>query len=81
MTCPPDVPTQSVLVLHAGQYHAALAWLQDEWCQDLVECECLVANLISRGFIKGYIAHTQGIVVLAKQGPYPDISQAMQSDP
>lgn len=43
----------------------------DEQEMDLAEAECLVANAIYKGFIKGYISHDAGLVVLAKVDPFP----------
>ena len=36
---------------------------------DIDEVECVVANLIFRKFIKGYISHKSRVVVLAKNAP------------
>ena len=38
---------------------------------DLDEIECILANLIFRGIIRGYIAHTKRILVLSKRDPFP----------
>lgn len=38
---------------------------------DLDEIECILANLIFRGFVKGYISHTKRILVLSKRDPFP----------
>ncbi|KAI9636407.1 uncharacterized protein MKK02DRAFT_27507 [Dioszegia hungarica] len=38
---------------------------------DADEVECMVANMISRGFMKGYISHEKQMVVLAKTSPFP----------
>lgn len=35
------------------------------------ESECLLANLIFKSFIKGYISHTNGVCVLSKKDPFP----------
>ena len=48
-----------------------------EWCgaeMDIDEVECVVANLIFRKFIKGYISHKSRVVVLAKNAPFPPLS-------
>ena len=71
--CAPD--------LCAGNFHEALRWMQDEWYQELDECECLVCNLICRNYIKGYVSHAQGVVVLSKQNPYPPPDQLTLADP
>lgn len=36
--------------------------------------ECILANLIYKRFIRGYIAHVQGFLVLSKKTPFPPIS-------
>jgi 5-methylcytosine-specific restriction endonuclease McrA len=38
---------------------------------DLDEVECVLANLIFRGIIKGYISHSKRILVLSKRDPFP----------
>ena len=38
---------------------------------DLDEVECILANLIYRGYVKGYISHTNRVLVLSKQNPFP----------
>ena len=40
--------------------------------ENRMEVECTVANLIYSGLVRGYISHSQGIVVLSKQNPFPD---------
>ncbi|WVR04618.1 hypothetical protein IAU60_001629 [Kwoniella sp. DSM 27419] len=39
---------------------------------DSDEVECMVANMIYRGFMKGYISHEKQMVVLAKTNPFPN---------
>ena len=34
---------------------------------DMDELECVLANLIAMGYIKGYISHEQNVLVLAKE--------------
>ena len=47
------------------------------WCGaddvDLDEVECIVANLIFRKFVKGYISHKNRVVVLSKMDPFPSL--------
>jgi PCI domain len=38
---------------------------------DLDEVECMLANLIYMGLIKGYISHEQSLMVLAREDPFP----------
>ena len=35
------------------------------------EAECLVANMIYKGFMKGYVSHERQTVVLAANQPFP----------
>ncbi|OCF32617.1 COP9 signalosome complex subunit 12 [Kwoniella heveanensis BCC8398] len=45
---------------------------------DSDEVECMVANMIYRGFIKGYISHEKQMVVLAKTNPFPNLSSIVR---
>jgi hypothetical protein len=38
---------------------------------DLDEVECIVANLIYRGYIRGYLSHAKRVLVLSKRDPFP----------
>jgi hypothetical protein len=38
------------------------------------QLKCILANLIFKGYVKGYIAHDKGIVVLSKVAAFPAIS-------
>ena len=38
------------------------------------EAECLVANMIYKGFIRGYISHEKQMVVLAKADAFPRLA-------
>ena len=37
------------------------------------EIECIMANLIYRGYLKGYIAHAKGYLVVSKKLAFPKI--------
>lgn len=37
------------------------------------EVECIIANLIYKGYIKGYISHKVGYLVLSKKNPFPQL--------
>jgi hypothetical protein len=41
---------------------------------DSDELECMLANMIFRGFVKGYIAHNRA-VVLRKESPFERLSE------
>ena len=38
---------------------------------DLDEIECILANLIYQGLIRGYLSHAKRILVLSKRDPFP----------
>ena len=41
---------------------------------DLDEVECILANLIYRGYIRGYLSHAKRVLVLSKRDPFPTSS-------
>lgn len=41
---------------------------------EIAEIECICANLICEGFIKGYISHEKQLIVLSKLNPFPSPS-------
>ncbi|KAG8743513.1 COP9 signalosome (CSN) subunit [Ceratobasidium sp. 414] len=41
---------------------------------EAAEAECMVANMIHRGYIRGYISHEKQMVVLAKVAAFPALS-------
>lgn len=41
---------------------------------DSDEVQCIVANLICQGKIKGYLSHQHQKLVIAKQSPFPPLS-------
>jgi len=41
---------------------------------DLDEAECLVANMIYRGYIRGYISHEKRMIVLANTNAFPRLT-------
>lgn len=58
---------------------AALEWSGAPCDPDAVEC--LVARLIYRRLIKGYIAHRAGVLVLSKTDPFPSLEAVSLADP
>lgn len=38
------------------------------------EAECLVANMIYQGFMRGYISHEKQMVVLAQTNAFPRLA-------
>jgi hypothetical protein len=49
--------------------HTAMKLLGSKITLD--EVECILANLICKGFIKGYLSHSKRVMVLRKQEPFP----------
>lgn len=49
--------------------------------KDNAELQCILANLIYRKYIKGYIAFKPRILVLAKTDAFPDLSGVQLGDP
>eukprot|EP01095_Lingulamoeba_sp_RSL-Kostka_P012256 TRINITY_DN4820_c0_g1_i1.p1 TRINITY_DN4820_c0_g1~~TRINITY_DN4820_c0_g1_i1.p1 ORF type:complete len:427 (+),score=68.57 TRINITY_DN4820_c0_g1_i1:54-1334(+) len=41
---------------------------------ELAEVECIIANLIYQGLIKGYISHKKSLIVIGKKDPFPSFS-------
>ncbi|KAI9501953.1 COP9 signalosome (CSN) subunit [Coemansia spiralis] len=41
---------------------------------EIAEVECILADMIFSGYVKGYLAHDHGLAVLSKQMPFPRIS-------
>lgn len=54
-------------------FQTALVYLENT-VVDLDEIECIVANLIYEGKIKGYISHQHRKVVVSKQNPFPPLT-------
>ena len=52
-----------------NQVAKALKWLGMPI--DLDEVECILANLIFRGYIRGYLSHAKRVLVLSKRDPFP----------
>jgi hypothetical protein len=46
-----------------------LNWLGED--SDLDEIECVVANLIFRNQVKGYISHQKRFLIVSTTGPFP----------
>jgi hypothetical protein len=48
---------------------------------DMDELECVVANLVVREAVKGYIAHKQKVLVVSKDAAFPPPSALWWQDP
>mmetsp|Transcript_29980 Transcript_29980/g.71414 ORF Transcript_29980/g.71414 Transcript_29980/m.71414 type:complete len:413 (-) Transcript_29980:49-1287(-) len=52
-------------------FQSALAW---EGCDmDLDEIECILANLVYRKYVKGYISHQHRVLVISKMDAFPPL--------
>ena len=58
--------------LNLNMFLEALKHLE---CEDIDydETECIVAGLIAKGYIKGYISHQHNVLVVSKQNPFPSL--------
>ena len=54
-------------------FHQALKWMRMEDI-DMLETECILANMIYDNKIKGYISHEHQKVVLSKKDPFPSLT-------
>jgi hypothetical protein len=55
--------------IHLAHVHNSFKWLGIP--MDLDEIECILANLIYQGLIRGYLSHAKRILVLSKRDPFP----------
>ncbi|QRV92356.1 hypothetical protein RhiJN_20374 [Ceratobasidium sp. AG-Ba] len=53
-------------------FHAAFVVAGQD--MEVAEAECMVANMIHKGYIRGYISHEKQTVVLAKVAAFPSLS-------
>ena len=44
------------------------------------EVECVLANLIFKGYIKGYLSHQHGKLVVSKGNPFPPLREVVGAD-
>ena len=58
----------------AAKFWRALAWQGVD--MDMDEVECVMANLIFRKYVKGYISHKSLVVVISKVDPFPPLETA-----
>jgi hypothetical protein len=45
------------------------------------EAECIIANLIFNGYVKGYISHKLGFLVLSTKIPFPELQSVQPKQP
>jgi hypothetical protein len=54
-----------------AEFQAAISWGSGGQTVDPDEVECLLANMIYKDHMKGYIARERGTIVLSKKGAFP----------
>ena len=66
-------PEASRSKLDLGAFRRCLAATGVE--MDIDEIECVLANLIYSGYVKGYISHQHGKLVVSKGVAFPPLSE------
>lgn len=54
------------------ELQSILVWMKINMSMD--EIECILANLIYSKYIRGYLSHEAGYLVIAKNDPFPPVS-------
>ncbi|KAF1318918.1 Pci domain-containing protein 2, partial [Globisporangium splendens] len=60
--------------LRLQDFQQSLEFITGE-TMDMDEIECILANLIFKGYIKGYMSHQKKILVVSKAQPFPPITE------
>ena len=47
---------------------------------DIDEIECMLANLIYKGYVKGYLSHQHSKLVLSKGKPFPPLREVVGAE-
>jgi len=66
-------------IIDTDSFKIALNHGMKEVQYDIDETECIISNLILKGFIKGYISHDKRKVVFSKNDPFPKISKLIEN--
>lgn len=66
------------VLMPAVHLQSALEWQQLPLSMEEVECQ--VANLIYRGYVKGYISHSKRVLVLSKKSPFPPLKDVSNDE-
>lgn len=56
---------------------AAVGAASRDGAADEAEVECVVANLVARKWIRGYLSHRPPVLVLAKQAAFKPMSEVL----
>ncbi|SCV02884.1 LAMI_0H03752g1_1 [Lachancea mirantina] len=71
------VPLASfVAAIRYSAKHSHVTHITDD---DHDETECLLADLIARGYVRGYLSHANRVIVLSKSNPFPKLVSSPQS--
>jgi len=54
-----------------SRFNKSISWNENHRYYEQNEIECIIANLITMGKIKGYLSHGNRCLVLSKQNPFP----------
>jgi len=57
--------------LSLSLFQTALAFVGVTADED--EVECMLANMIYKGYIRGYISHEKRVLVLSQKDPFPSL--------
>ncbi|KAF9130842.1 COP9 signalosome (CSN) subunit, partial [Mortierella sp. 14UC] len=57
--------------LNIEQFQRALAFVGVHIDEE--EVECMLANMIYRGYIRGYLSHEKKVLVLSQKDPFPGL--------
>lgn len=66
-------------IIDTDYFKMALNHGMEEAKYDIDETECIIANLILKGFIKGYISHEKRKIVFSKAQAFPKISKLIEN--
>ncbi len=66
-------------IIDTDAFKTALNQGMKEVQYDIDETECIISNLILKGFIKGYISHDKRKVVFSKNDPFPKIAKLIEN--
>ena len=58
--------------INLASFESAMQWMGED--VDLDEIECILANLIFQGKIKGYLSHQKRYLIVSKGEPFPSAS-------
>ena len=66
---PPELQGKPYIMPLKLPFEKLIKWDPD---LDMDELECILANLISLGYVRGYISHERALLVLSKESAFPE---------